>query len=108
MSEASGYLHVCCGVRANVHVYVSSWGRGTEDPREHKMGKMAAIESEKSKRCRSKASTWHLRSELQAGRMEQACALDMACVDLCEETCDFKHGRETHELGTVGRPVQRS
>lgn len=49
MSEASVYVHMQCpGVRANVRVYVLSWGRSPEEPTAHRMGKMAAIESEKS------------------------------------------------------------
>lgn len=56
MSEASGYVPVCPGVRVNVRVYVSLWGRGTEHPRAHEMGKIVAIESEKSKGRASEAS----------------------------------------------------
>jgi hypothetical protein len=47
-----------------VSVNVLSWGRGTEDPTAHKMGKMAAVESEKSnKHAEVKPVTQHLRSE---------------------------------------------
>lgn len=42
VSEASVYVHVCPGLRANVRMCVLSWGRGPEEPTAHRMGKMAA------------------------------------------------------------------
>jgi len=76
------------GVRANAYVYlISSWVWGTEDSRVHKMGKMAALESEKSnKGTEGKPVTRHLRNEPQTGRGQREWrGLDIASVGLPEE-----------------------